>query len=71
MSHGGQTRFLRFEEWLFYVLPDERTVATPRRFLIDVDETIRVVLEQEDTDGDFQVSNSISHTHRQMTSSTQ
>lgn len=29
---------------------------TPRRFLIDVEETIRVVLEQEDTDGDFQIS---------------
>lgn len=28
----------------------------PRRFLIDVEETIRVVLEQEDTDGDFQIS---------------
>jgi len=24
--------------------------------LIDVEETIRVVLEQEDTDGDFQIS---------------
>ncbi|KIO28389.1 glycoside hydrolase family 37 protein [Tulasnella calospora MUT 4182] len=29
---------------------------TPRRFLIDVEETIRIVLEQEDTDGDFQIS---------------
>ena len=35
---------------------DEKGNA-PRRFLIDVDETIRLVLEQEDTDGDFQVSN--------------
>ncbi|KAH9847702.1 trehalase-domain-containing protein [Lenzites betulinus] len=34
---------------------DEKSSA-PRRFLIDVDETIRVVLEQEDTDGDFQIS---------------
>lgn len=34
---------------------DEKGNA-PRRFLIDVDETIRLVLEQEDTDGDFQVS---------------
>ncbi|KAJ7592887.1 alpha,alpha-trehalase-neutral trehalase [Mycena floridula] len=34
---------------------DEKA-ATPRRFLIDVEETIRVVLEQEDTDGDFQIS---------------
>ncbi|KAF9048571.1 alpha,alpha-trehalase-neutral trehalase [Panaeolus papilionaceus] len=36
---------------------DEKHVAAPpRRFLIDVEETIRVVLEQEDTDGDFQIS---------------
>ncbi|KAI0663809.1 trehalase-domain-containing protein [Cubamyces menziesii] len=34
---------------------DEKSTA-PRRFLIDVEETIRVVLEQEDTDGDFQIS---------------
>ncbi|KDQ56982.1 glycoside hydrolase family 37 protein [Jaapia argillacea MUCL 33604] len=34
---------------------DEKPTA-PRRFLIDVEETIRVVLEQEDTDGDFQIS---------------
>jgi alpha,alpha-trehalase len=34
---------------------DEKPSA-PRRFLIDVEETIRVVLEQEDTDGDFQIS---------------
>jgi alpha,alpha-trehalase len=33
---------------------DEKSTA-PRRFLIDVEETIRVVLEQEDTDGDFQI----------------
>lgn len=30
--------------------------SAPRRFLIDVEETIRVILEQEDTDGDFQIS---------------
>ncbi|KZS94189.1 glycoside hydrolase family 37 protein [Sistotremastrum niveocremeum HHB9708] len=35
---------------------DEKAVTAPRRFLIDVDETIRLVLEQEDTDGDFQIS---------------
>ena len=36
---------------------DEKSVSgPPRRFLIDVEETIRVVLEQEDTDGDFQRS---------------
>lgn len=34
---------------------DEKSSA-PRRFLIDVEETIRLVLEQEDTDGDFQIS---------------
>uniref|UniRef100_D8QIA1 Trehalase n=2 Tax=Schizophyllum commune (strain H4-8 / FGSC 9210) TaxID=578458 RepID=D8QIA1_SCHCM len=34
---------------------DEKPSA-PRRFLIDVEETIRVILEQEDTDGDFQIS---------------
>ncbi|KAF9318309.1 alpha,alpha-trehalase nth1 [Podila horticola] len=28
----------------------------PRRFLIDVDETQRLILEQEDTDGDFQIT---------------
>ena len=27
-----------------------------RRFIVDVDETLRIVLQQEDTDGDFQVS---------------
>ncbi|KAF9514597.1 glycoside hydrolase family 37 protein [Hydnum rufescens UP504] len=32
------------------------TIAGPRRFLVDVEETIRIVLEQEDTDGDFQIS---------------
>ncbi|THU84192.1 glycoside hydrolase family 37 protein [Dendrothele bispora CBS 962.96] len=35
---------------------DEKSVTGPRRFLIDVEETIRVVLEQEDTDGDLQIS---------------
>lgn len=35
-------------------IADEKPQA-PRRFLIDVEETIRIVLEQEDTDGDFQV----------------
>ena len=33
---------------------DEKSSA-PRRFLIDVEDTIRLVLEQEDTD-DFQIS---------------
>ncbi|KAF8126946.1 alpha,alpha-trehalase-neutral trehalase [Boletus edulis] len=35
---------------------DEKTVTVPRRFLIDVEETIRYILEREDTDGDFQIS---------------
>ncbi|KAN0092931.1 glycoside hydrolase family 37 protein [Tylopilus felleus] len=35
---------------------DEKSVTGPRRFLIDVEETIRAILEQEDTDGDFQIS---------------
>lgn len=30
--------------------PDEVTPSAPRRFLIDVEETMRIVLEQEDTD---------------------
>ena len=29
---------------------DEVTPSAPRRFLIDVEETMRIVLEQEDTD---------------------
>ncbi|KIY63061.1 hypothetical protein CYLTODRAFT_472568 [Cylindrobasidium torrendii FP15055 ss-10] len=35
---------------------NEKNAKGPRRFLLDVEETIRVVLEQEDTDGDFQIS---------------
>ncbi|CDZ97620.1 trehalase-domain-containing protein [Phaffia rhodozyma] len=34
---------------------DEKSTTAPRRFLIDVEETMRLVLEQEDTDGDFQI----------------
>ncbi|KAF9575463.1 alpha,alpha-trehalase nth1 [Mortierella alpina] len=34
---------------------DDKT-SKPRRFLIDVEETQRLVLEQEDTDGDFQIT---------------
>lgn len=34
---------------------DEQSVRAPRRFLIDVEETLRLVLEQEDTNGDFQI----------------
>lgn len=35
---------------------DEHSTRAPRRFLIDVEETLRIVLEQEDTDQDFQIS---------------
>ncbi|KAG0253665.1 alpha,alpha-trehalase nth1 [Mortierella polycephala] len=34
---------------------DVKTIK-PRRFLIDVDETQKLILEQEDTDGDFQIT---------------
>ncbi|KAF9199552.1 alpha,alpha-trehalase nth1 [Haplosporangium sp. Z 27] len=34
---------------------DDKTTK-PRRFLIDVEETQRLILEQEDTDGDFQIT---------------
>lgn len=39
----------------FHKHADEVSKTAPRRFLIDVEETMRLVLEQEDTDGDFQV----------------
>ena len=29
---------------------------SPRRFIVDVEETMRLVLKQEDTDGNFQIS---------------
>ncbi|UOH81456.1 hypothetical protein LQV05_004127 [Cryptococcus neoformans] len=35
---------------------DESTPSAPRRYLIDVEETMRLVLEQEDTDNNFQIS---------------
>ena len=35
---------------------DEKSCSGPRRFLIDVEETIRLVLEQEDTDRDLQIT---------------
>lgn len=38
----------------FYRVDDK--AIKPRRFLIDVDETQRLILEQEDTDGDFQIT---------------
>lgn len=46
------------------LFPADEKPYTPRRFLIDVEETIRIVLEQEDTDGDFQVS--VSRVSRQL-----
>ncbi|KAJ3033013.1 alpha,alpha-trehalase nth1 [Rhizophlyctis rosea] len=35
---------------------DEKVVGKPRKFLIDVEETQRLILLQEDTDGDFQIT---------------
>ncbi|EJU04826.1 alpha trehalase [Dacryopinax primogenitus] len=35
---------------------DEKPASGGRKFLIDVEDTIRLILEQEDTDGDFQIS---------------
>ncbi|VDB85689.1 unnamed protein product [Peniophora sp. CBMAI 1063] len=37
-------------------LSHDEKASAPRRFLIDVEDTIRLILEQEDTDGDFQIS---------------
>jgi alpha,alpha-trehalase len=31
-------------------MTDEISPSAPRRFLIDVEETMRIILEQEDTD---------------------
>ncbi|ORY27167.1 putative Alpha,alpha-trehalase [Naematelia encephala] len=36
--------------------PDENSRSAPRRFLVDVEETMRIVLQQEDTDADYQIS---------------
>lgn len=44
LSHGEMTRFAGADPL------DEVTPSAPRRFLIDVEETMRIVLEQEDTD---------------------
>ncbi|KAI8912311.1 trehalase-domain-containing protein [Powellomyces hirtus] len=35
---------------------DEKVVGKARKFLIDVEETQRMILAQEDTDGDFQIT---------------
>jgi alpha,alpha-trehalase len=37
-------------------LTEDDKAIKPRRFLIDVEETQRLILEQEDTDGDFQIT---------------
>ncbi|PCH42090.1 glycoside hydrolase family 37 protein [Wolfiporia cocos MD-104 SS10] len=58
-AHGYNPRRAAFDnDWVRRqrrMSHDEKGTG-PRRFLIDVEETIRVVLEQEDTDGDFQIS---------------
>ena len=38
--------------------PADEASQKPRRFLVDVEETMKLVLEQEDTDGNFQVCSS-------------
>ncbi|KAJ3297668.1 alpha,alpha-trehalase nth1 [Borealophlyctis nickersoniae] len=35
---------------------DEKVTGKPRKFLIDVEQTQRMILAQEDTDGDFQIT---------------
>ncbi|KAI9205596.1 trehalase-domain-containing protein [Polychytrium aggregatum] len=35
---------------------DDRTPGKPRKLLVDVEETQRLILHQEDTDGDFQIT---------------
>lgn len=37
-------------------MPLDENSYKPRKFLVDVDETMKLVLEREDTDGNFQVS---------------
>jgi len=46
---------------------DEQSVRS-RKFLVDVEETMKLVLEQEDTDGKFQVSRSPAVQSRAMES---
>ncbi|ORY98383.1 trehalase-domain-containing protein [Lobosporangium transversale] len=40
---------------LYFIKHYDKAIK-PRRFLIDVEETQRLILEQEDTDGDFQIT---------------
>lgn len=51
MSHGRLLcPFIRLIQ-----TPTDPASRNNRRFIVDVDETLRIILEQEDTDGDFQV----------------
>ncbi|KAF9141459.1 alpha,alpha-trehalase nth1 [Mortierella sp. GBA39] len=50
-SGGGATQYRRQRR----ASHDDKAFK-PRRFLIDVEETQRLILEQEDTDGDFQIT---------------
>ncbi|KAF9540400.1 alpha,alpha-trehalase nth1 [Mortierella hygrophila] len=50
-SGGGATKYRRQRR----ASHDDKAIK-PRRFLIDVEETQRLILEQEDTDGDFQIT---------------
>ncbi|KAG9064192.1 alpha,alpha-trehalase nth1 [Linnemannia hyalina] len=50
-SGGGTTKYRRQRR----ASHDDKAFK-PRRFLIDVEETQRLILEQEDTDGDFQIT---------------
>lgn len=45
--------------WLLTLVPTDEASQKPRRFLVDVEETMKLVLEQEDTDGNFQVSSGL------------
>lgn len=44
LSHGRCDMFGRSADWT------DEVGSTPRRFLVDVEETMRIVLAQEDTD---------------------
>ncbi|KAF9103068.1 alpha,alpha-trehalase nth1 [Mortierella sp. GBA35] len=48
---GGATKYRRQRRGSH----DDKAIK-PRRFLIDVEETQKLILEQEDTDGDFQIT---------------
>lgn len=48
LSHGMCTHKTTWVASLKYL--DEISASAPRRYLIDVEETLRIVLAQEDTD---------------------